>query len=73
MSALIFQSKMNTVNVSKDFFQASILMHEVIDELYAVLHDGYGNSTVSEKESIRLANSFLKEMRLQLDNIERKL
>lgn len=64
---------MNTENVSTDFFQASLLMHEIIDELYAVLHDTYGNSIISETESIRLANSFLKEMRLHLDNIERKI
>jgi hypothetical protein len=73
MSAFIFQSKMNTENVSTDFLQASILMHEIIDELYSVLHDGYGNSIVSEKESIRIANLYLKEMRIRLNNIERKL
>jgi len=64
---------MNTENVSTDFLQASILMHEIIDELYSVLHDGYGNSIVSEKESIRIANLYLKEMRIRLNNIERKL
>ena len=64
---------MNTENVSTDFLQASILMHEIIDELYSVLHDGYRNSIVSEKESIRIANLYLKEMRIRLNNIERKL
>ena len=64
---------MNTENVSTDFLPASILMHEIIDELYSVLHEGYGNSIVSEKESIRIANLYLKEMRIRLNNIERKL
>jgi len=61
---------MDTDSVSKDFFNACAMMHEMINELYEDLHDHYGNPLLDEELIVELSKQFKNKMRLELDMVK---
>jgi hypothetical protein len=70
MSSYVVSSSMDTNSVSSDFFNACAMMHEMINELYESLHDGYGNPVFDEEQILELTKEFKNKMRLELDMIK---
>ena len=60
MSSYVVLSSMGTDSVSKDFFNACAMMHEMVDELYESLHDNFGNPPDGRRR-YHAANQSLQE------------
>lgn len=70
MSSYVRLSSMDTASVSKDFFNACDMMHQMVDELYESLHDSYGQPLLNEEEIMELTKTFKNKMRLELDMVK---
>jgi len=70
MSSYVVLSSMDTNSVSKDFFNACAMMHEMVDELYESLHDNFGNPLMDEEDIMQLTKTFKNRMRLELDMVK---
>jgi len=70
MSSYVTSNSMDTNSVSKDFFNACAMMHEMLDELYEDLHDHKGKARLDEEHISELIKQFKNKMRLELDMVK---
>jgi hypothetical protein len=69
MSDFHFTSSINTDNISQKSFDLFLSMYEMIDELYDILYDSYGNPLHSEDEMNETLKKTDRNMRRELDMV----
>ena len=69
MSDFHFTSSINTDNISQKSFDLFLSMYEMIDELYDILYDSYGNPLLSEDEMNETLKKTDRNMRKELDMV----
>ena len=71
MSFYVTSNSMDTKSVSKDFFNACVMIHDMVDEFYEELHDSNGNPMMNEELIADLIKTLKNKMRLELISPER--
>jgi len=70
MSFYVTSNSMDTKSVSKDFFNACVMIHDMVDEFYEELHDSNGNPMMNEELIADLIKTLKNKMRLELDMVK---
>lgn len=69
MSDFHFTSSINTDNISQKSFDLFLSMYKMIDELYDILYDSYGNPLLSEDEMNETLKKTDRNMRRELEMV----
>ena len=69
MSQFHFTSSINSDNISQKSFDLFVSIHEMIDELYNIHYDSYGNRLLTEDEMNEALKKIHRNIQREIDMV----